>query len=97
MNISAIPDSALAVTASLLGEHCPGLTKDALVKALTAHDCADSVSENLTFITQKQAAERFGVSVWTITRMIKAGELPARKVRCQWRIPADAICARTRM
>jgi excisionase family DNA binding protein len=99
MNISAIPDEILTATVTLLKQYCPDISQDSLLQALKAFD-GDAVkgpNEAMPkFLTQHQVADHLAVSVWTIMRMRQAGDLPARKIRGQWRIPAEAILALAR-
>lgn len=43
------------------------------------------------YLSINQTAGALGVSRRTVERMIRDGELPAVKVRGQWRIRADAV------
>lgn len=45
-------------------------------------------------MTVGQVAALFGVSIWTVYRMCRSGDLPAVKIGGQWRISSDAVRAR---
>ena len=47
----------------------------------------------MEMLTTRQAAERLNVSIATIGKLIRAGEIHAVKVGHNWRIPADALTA----
>lgn len=42
-------------------------------------------------LTAGQVADRLGLSVWTVHRMIKDGRLPGRKIGTVYVIDADAL------
>ncbi|MFA5794697.1 MAG: helix-turn-helix domain-containing protein [Candidatus Brocadiia bacterium] len=39
----------------------------------------------------KEAAERLGISIFTVRRLIQRGQLPASKIGHQWRLDQDAL------
>ena len=43
------------------------------------------MDNNKPFLTVEEVAERFGVNVTTVYRLVKRGKLPAFKVGNQWR------------
>lgn len=47
----------------------------------------------MEMLTTRQAAERLNVSIATIGKLIRAGEIHAVKVGHNWRIPADSLTA----
>lgn len=65
--------------------------------------CCDHNDEpkgvKMTYLTCREAAERLAVSIQTVQRMARRGDLPgARKIgsqgaTSQWRIPEDALSA----
>ncbi len=48
------------------------------------------------YLTTAEVAAWFKVSVFTVRRWIKQGDLPARKVGREWRVPQGALEARLR-
>ena len=44
-----------------------------------------------TYYSKRGVAEQFGVSVWTVARLIASGELAATRFGGQLRIPQSAI------
>lgn len=46
---------------------------------------------NPALLTLKQTAEQLSVSIRTVRRWVKAGELPAIKLGSQWRIDPDDL------
>lgn len=44
-----------------------------------------------TFLTPREVSEIFRVSVMTVHRMIARGEIEARRVGRQYRIPAESV------
>lgn len=47
----------------------------------------------MDMLTTRQAAERFNVSIATIGKLIRGGQIHAVKVGHNWRIPADSLTA----
>ncbi len=91
MQVKQIPANTLNATCTLLQPFVRDLTPTALVGALRQH-ADDSTTRNLPSLIDKHAAAKLlGVSWFTVVKMCKDGELPGRKIRGQWRIPADAI------
>lgn len=43
------------------------------------------------YLTVNEVAERFGVNVTTVYRLVKQGRLPAFKVGNQWRFSQDRL------
>jgi excisionase family DNA binding protein len=48
-------------------------------------------SSPVTFITMDEAAERLGISLSTVRRRIRAGEIPARKIGRNVRVDVKAL------
>ena len=91
MQVKPIPPNALNAATTLLSPYTGGnLTPTVLVAALREYEGGPSTAVP-AFLDKHKAAAALGVSWHTVIRMIKDGTLPARKVRGQWRIPADAI------
>ena len=82
-----IPDAIANAAVSLLGPYCPGLTTERLCTVISYQP--ESRTEPLK--TRRQASQALGVSLPTIDRMLRDGDLPKRRIRGAVRIPASAI------
>jgi excisionase family DNA binding protein len=89
-----IPHQILLATASLLAPYVKGLSATKLETLLQSID-ASSEAEKSDFtdklIDKHEAAQLLGVQWFTVYRMIRDGQLPAVKIRKQWRIKMSTI------
>lgn len=52
---------------------------------------SNSIAQELSFLTPQEVSRFLRVSVYTVRRWIKQGDLPAYKVGRKWRIKEEAI------
>ena len=52
---------------------------------------SNSITQELSFLTPQEVSHLLRVSVYTVRRWIKQGDLPAYKVGRKWRIKEEAI------
>jgi len=88
---SEIPSTITTAITSILAPYCPGLTPSELTKRLSFVPGAEEQAERL--LTRKESAAALAISTITLDRMIKAGELEARRIRGSVRIPHSAVQA----
>lgn len=90
MNTQAIPEVITTAAVSILLPYCPGLTPAKLASAIQIQPEAEKTER---LLTRKEAASALAISTVTLDRMIKAGELEARRIRGSVRIPQSAVAA----
>lgn len=83
-----IPNEITRAASAMLAPYCPGITPDKLETAVHFKDVPTE-----TLRTRIKAKGLLGVSMPTIDRMIKAGELRAVRVRGRVMIPQSALDA----
>lgn len=87
MNNQSIPKEISNAAARMLEPFAPGLTGDTLAEAITYQPEAEA--EGL--LTRFETAGRLRISTVTVDRMLRAGQLPKRRIRGSVRIPASAV------
>ena len=86
MQHNRIPRHIADASVAMLSPYVPGLTADQLESLLFP-------KENEALVTREEATEVLRVSLSTVDRMLRDGELPRRKVRGRVHIPLTAIKA----
>ena len=84
-----IPDNIATGVVAMLAPYCPGLTTERLSIAVSPTPPEPDLSEVLH--TRTEAAMQLKVSLPTIDRMLRDGELPKRRIRGAVRIPGSAV------
>lgn len=84
-----IPDNIATGVVAMLAPYCPGLTTDRLSIAVSPAPAEPDLSEELH--TRGEAATQLRVSLPTIDRMLRDGELPKLRIRGAVRIPGSAV------
>jgi len=93
----AIPNSILQATIALLTPYVPDLDM-ALLRKVLGEFAAYSKDRPFApdpMLSKKDTARALGLSISTINRMLRDGQLPHQKVRGSVRIPAKALEALT--
>jgi len=83
-----IPHPIAEAVVTMLQPYAPELTVKKLEQAIF-RDETTSRSEKL--LTRKEAAKKLSVSIPTIDRMLRDGDLPHRHIRRAVRIPLSAV------
>jgi len=83
-----IPENIVVGVAAMLAPYCPGLTAERLLVAIN-YKPDDGEVEKL--LTRKETAQALRVSIPTIDRMLRDGDLTKRRIRGAVRIPASAV------
>ena len=85
----------IKLATEILNTACPELDERKLIDALQSYndnqDTEKKKKQNSYMLTKYQAAERLGISHFSVVRFLKAGQLPGKKIGGQWRLPADKI------
>ena len=85
-----IPENIATGVAAMLAPYCPGLTIERLEAAISFKPEPDE-GEIDKLLTRKEAAQALKVSIPTIDRMLRDGDLPKRRIRGAVRIPMRAV------
>ncbi len=89
-----IPHKILRATVDILAPHAKSLTAEKLAAFLQSIDASSEAQKSFfkdKLIDKHEAAQLLGVQWFTIYRMIRDGQLPAVKIRKQWRIRMSDI------
>ncbi|VGO17592.1 hypothetical protein PDESU_06190 [Pontiella desulfatans] len=85
---SKIPESTLSMAVGMLMPYRPDLTPERLLAAIDFEPETEVVE---SLYTVPEAAKALSLSVPTINRMMRDGQLPKRKIRGAVRVPRSAI------
>ncbi len=83
----AIPQEISTAAARMLESYAPGLTSERLVFLITHQP----EPESECLLTRAEAAEKLRISLPTLDRLLRSGELSMRRIRRAVRIPASAV------
>lgn len=86
-SISDIPPEISTAAVRLLEPYAPGLTGDTLAEAIIYKP--EAGTDRL--LTRRETAAALRISMPTCDRMLRAGQLPKRRIRGAVRIPASAV------
>lgn len=82
-----IPQPIVEAAVAMLRPYAPDLTIEKLQTAIFREPVSD---KPVKLLTRKETAELLNVSIPTIDRMLRDGNLPRRKIRGAVRIPQSA-------
>ena len=83
-----VPENIIVGVAAMLAPYCPGLTAERLQAAISFEPDEGEVEK---LLTRKEAAQALRVSLPTIDRMLRDGDLPKRRIRGAVRVPVRAV------
>lgn len=90
MQIQEIPEAITTAAASMLAPYCPGLDAAKLEAAINFEPDEGKIEK---LLTRKEAAIALSISVVSVDRMLRDGDLPRRRIRGNVRIPQSAVSA----
>jgi excisionase family DNA binding protein len=84
-----IPAAIATAAVRLLEPYCQDLTAERLLAAVIYRPEPEEKLEKM--LTRRETAQALGVSLPTVDRMLRDGNLPKRRIRGAVRIPSSAI------
>lgn len=88
MNNTPIPQPIAEAVVTMLRPYAPDLTVEKLEAAISSKPEQEQPEK---LLTRKEAAQLLNISIPTIDRMLRDGELSFRKIRRAVRIPLSTI------